>query len=298
MISITFLGTSSMMPTKDRNHTAILLSYKNEKILIDCGEGTQRQLRIAGISPAKITRILITHWHGDHILGLPGLLQTIRASNYQGNLKIYGPIDTKKHVNNMVATYMAKRKISMEVKEIKKSGIFLKEDEFSIGASYLNHTAPCLGYSFIESDRRKINIEYTKKFGLTQHPILKQLQQGKSITYNGKKIDVKKATFIIPGKKISIILDTGMHANCIKLAKDSDLLICESTYAKDHEQEAREYKHLTSEQAALIAKKSDSKELILTHFSQRYKNLDEIEQQAKEIFKNIKVAKDFMTVNV
>ena len=293
MIKLTFLGTSSMVPTQDRNHTAILLSHNNEKILIDCGEGTQRQLRIAGISPAKITRILITHWHGDHILGLPGLLQTMRASNYQGTLKIYGPVHSKKYLENILNTYLHNRTIQIEMHEIKAASTFIKEKDFSVSASYLNHSAPCLGYSFKEADRRNINIAYTKKFGLTQHPIMKQLQSGKSIVFNGKKIDVKKATILKPGKKVTIILDTGMHANCIRLAKDSDMLVCESTYSKEHEQEAKEYKHLTSEQAALIAKKSKSKELILTHFSQRYKHLEELEKQAKEIFKNTKAAKDF-----
>ncbi len=298
MIKITFLGTSSMVPTRDRNQSAILLAYKNEKILLDCGEGTQRQLRLAGISPAKITRILITHWHGDHILGLPGLFQTMRASNYQGKLMIYGPVNSKKYLDAILSTYLKNRLIPIEMTEIKSSITFLKEKDFSISADYLNHSAPCLGYSIKTADTRKINIEYTKKFGLVQHPIMKELQEGKSITYNSKKIDVKKATIIRPGKKITILLDTGMHPNCIKLAKDSDILICESTYSSQHEQEAKEYKHLTSQQAALIAKKAKVKQLILTHFSQRYKHLDEIEKEAKEVFKNTSVAKDFMAVEV
>jgi len=287
-----------MVPTKNRNHTAIFFSFGNEKILVDCGEGTQRQLRIAGISPAKITRIFISHWHGDHVLGLPGLIQTMKASNYNGTLMLYGPIGSKKFLEAMLSSYISSKKIPIEVIEIKKPGIFLKEKEFSASSIYLDHSAPCLGFSIKLADKRKININYTKKFGLTQDPILRKLQDGKSITYNNKKIDVKKATTLKLGKKLTIILDTRMHNNCIKLAKDSDLLICESTFSHELEKEAKEYKHLTSEQAALIAKKSNSKELILTHFSQRYKSLDELEKQAKKIFKNVKIAKDFMSLEV
>src|SRR3990167_8815127 len=100
-IKITFLGTGNAIPTKKRNHTAILLTYKNENILIDCGEGTQRQFRIAELSPAKITKILITHWHGDHILGLPGLFETLAMTKYGKTLSIYGPVGTKRFIEEI-----------------------------------------------------------------------------------------------------------------------------------------------------------------------------------------------------
>src|SRR3989344_5430233 len=111
MINITFLGTSSMMPTKERNHSSILITYKDQGILVDCGEGTQRQLRIAGIKPGKITKLLITHWHGDHVLGIPGLIQNLAANNYRRALEIYGPKGTKKYLKNMLSGIVMQERI-------------------------------------------------------------------------------------------------------------------------------------------------------------------------------------------
>ncbi|MCX6711860.1 MAG: MBL fold metallo-hydrolase, partial [Candidatus Woesearchaeota archaeon] len=122
-MKITFLGTSCMVPTKDRNHISILLNYKNENILIDCGENTQRQLKIANVSPTKITRILITHWDGDHVLGLPGLIQTLAANEYNKTLQIYGPKGSKEMVSNMLKTYNMKDKIKLSVIEVKSGNL-------------------------------------------------------------------------------------------------------------------------------------------------------------------------------
>ena len=162
----------------------------------------------------------------------------------------------------------------------------------------MKHNTNCLAYSFIEKDKRKINLNYTKKFGLTKHPLLGQLQKGKSIKYKGKSISYKKATILKKGKKISIIYDTLPNKNSILLAKNSDILICESTYASDLKDKAKEYLHLTSEQAAEIAKKSKSKKLYLTHFSQRYKNPEIFKKQAKKIFKNTFLAQDFLEIEL
>ena len=133
---------------------------------------------------------------------------------------------------------------------------------------------------------------------MTQHPLLGKLQKGHDIEYNGKKIKVKDATIIKKGKKVTFILDTSYHINCIKLAKDSDYLIIESTYSDKLKDKAKEYKHLTAKQAALIAKKANVKNLILTHFSQRYKNVDELENEAKKEFKNVILATDLLEINL
>lgn len=296
-MKITFLGTSAMLPTKERNTTSILLNYKSENILVDCGEGTQRQLRKIDISPTKITRILITHWHGDHVLGLPGLLQSIAKLDQNKEIKIYGPLNTKKFVNNLLHSFNFEDKIKLEVHEI-KSGLFLDEHEFQIYAQEVKHTAKCLSFYFKEKDRRKINLSYTKKFGLTNHPLLGQLQKGKTITYEGKKITPEKGTTLIKGKKITFILDTTANKILEKFAKESDLLITEATFSKEHKDRAIEFYHMTSEQAAHLAKKSKSSKLILTHFSQRNKTTKEIEQEAKKIFKNSKCAEDFLEIEV
>ena len=297
-MEITFLGTSGMQPTKDRNLFSILLSHKTENILIDCGEGTQRQFRFVGISPIKITKILITHLHGDHINGLPGLLQNLHKNEYNKTLEIYGPKEVKNLIKIvLLIANLGNNKLKINVNEIKQ-GRFLNTKEFYLTAMQLDHSCNCYGYSFQETDKRKIDLKYLKKFKLKKHVLLGNLQKGKDIIYNNKKIKAKDATYIQKGKKITLIADTVYCKQAIDLAKDSDLLICESTYSKEEKNKAKEYKHLTSEDAANIAKLSQSKKLILTHFSQRYKDANVLLKEAKKIFKDTEVAKDFMKICV
>ena len=294
-MEIIFLGTSAMVPTKDRNHPVILLRYEGENILFDCGENAQRQLKIANVSPAKITKLLISHWHGDHTLGIPGLIQSMAANDYNKTLEIFGPKNSKKFMLRMMSAFLLEGKINFRVEEV--SGKFFKNDDFILEAFPLKHSAPCLAFSFIERDKRNINLDYLKKFNLQKNPLLGQLQKGKDIIYQGTKIKARDATIIKKGKKITYITDTELHSNCIKAAKNSDLLICEATFSKKHEQFAKDYRHLTAEQAAIIAKKAGVKKLILTHFSQRYKNIKILEKEAKSIFENTICSKDFMRIN-
>ncbi|MFH1592116.1 MAG: ribonuclease Z [Candidatus Woesearchaeota archaeon] len=295
-MEVTFLGTSAMVPTRNRNHPGVLLTYGGENILIDCGENIQRQLRIGGVSPAKITKLLVSHWHGDHVLGIPGLIQSLSASDYQRTLEIYGPERSKNFMKKIVSAFLLKGKIDFVVNEVK--GKFFENEDFVLEAYLMKHTVPCLAFSFIEKDKRRVNVGYVKKFGLERHPLLGELQKGKDIFYNGKKIKAKDATIIKKGRKVTYITDTEFIAGCIKVAKDADLLVCEATYSKELEEKAREYQHLTAEQAAEIAKKAGVKKLVLTHFSQRYKSVGKLEKEAKEVFKNTFISKDFMKVNV
>jgi len=298
-MKITFLGTSAMKPSKERNTSGLLLTYKGENILVDCGEGIQRQLIKAGISLTKITKILISHWHGDHVIGLPGLFLSLVQNQHKKTLEIYGPPGIKKSILKLISLFSKEfAGLKYKITEINKKGVFLNEKDFSITAEKLSHSTPCLAYSFNEKTRRKINLEYTKKFGLKKDPLLGKLQQGKTIRYKGKKITPKKGTILIPGKKITIIMDTIFNKKYSKIAKDSDLLISESTFLETEQNKAKNYKHLTAKQAAKIAKESNSKQLILTHISSRYKNEKRILAEAKTIFKNTKVARDFLEVKL
>ncbi len=297
MIEVMFIGTSSMVPTKERNQSSILISYKNNGILIDCGEGTQRQLKIGCIALTKITKILISHWHGDHTLGLPGLIQSMSASNYNKTLEIYGPKGTKKHFDAMFKTFVFDKKININIKEIKESRFFENED-FILEAKKLDHSIETLGYNFIEKNKRRIDIKKIKKFGIPEGPLLGKLQDNKSISWKGKKITPKETTYLVKGKKISIILDTVLCNNCYKLAKDADLLICEATYSSKLEDKGEAYGHMTAKQGALVASRSNVKKLALTHFSARYKDLGEIEEDAKDFFDNVVCAYDFMKIKL
>ncbi|MFH1637664.1 MAG: ribonuclease Z [Candidatus Woesearchaeota archaeon] len=297
-MEITFLGTSSMVPTKERNHSAILLTYKAENILVDCGEGTQRQFRIAGISPMKVTRLLITHWHGDHVLGIPGLIQTLGANGYSKALEVYGPRGTPVFIERMLRAFVLQEKVQVKVHEITGEGKFLETEDFYIEAYGLEHTSPCLGYRFVEKDKLRINMEKLSKLGLKPGPILKHLQRGKDIEWKGKNIKAEDVTSVKKGKKVAIATDTLYCSNLVKLAKDTDLFISEATLEKDMADKAIVTKHMTSVQAAEAAKKAKAKKLVLTHFSQRYRSVSKLKKEAREVFKQAECAEDFMRIKL
>ncbi|MBI2659324.1 ribonuclease Z [Candidatus Woesearchaeota archaeon] len=296
-MQITFLGTSSMVPTKERNQIAVFLSYGPEGILFDCGEGTQRQFKIAGISLPKVTKILLSHWHGDHALGLPGLIQTLSSMDYSGKLEIYGPIGTKKRMEKMFEAFVFDKKISLDVREV-KSGIFFENNEFQLEAYPLEHGIEILGYRFVEKDIRKVDIKKIKKFSIPNGPLIGKLQQNKPIEYNGKKIMPDDVTYIESGKKVAYVTDTILCDNCYKIAEDADLLICEATYSSKLVDKSEEYGHMTARQSAQLANKANAKQLVLIHFSARYKNTQELEEDARNIFDNVICAKDFMKIEL
>lgn len=298
-IKITFLGTSSAIPTSRRNHPAILINYKDETMLFDCGEGTQRQLRKANINPCKITKLLISHWHADHVLGIPGLIQTLMMNEYNQTLEIYGPKNTTQLMQHYLNLFVGKaNKIKLKINEISTKKV-LETDEFIIQSQELNHDTPTLGYSFEVKEKLRLDKNKIKKLKLPNTSKLAELAQGKKVQIGHLKLDGKKLTYKEPSRKISIIMDTAYIKQLETFAKNSDILIIESTFSAEAKSKAKEYLHLTSEQTAKIAKKAKVKQLILTHLSQRYeKTPKKIELQAKKIFKNTKVAEDFMKIKI
>ncbi len=299
-IELTILGTSAMVPTKERNVQALFLKYDTEGILFDCGEGTQRQMNIAGINRFSITRIFISHWHGDHVAGLVGLIQTLGKNAEPVSIQLHGPKGTKEHMRHILACSVFDQRVHLTILEHtprKPTPIFEAED-FCILAAPLYHTTPTLGYAFVEKDRCRINMSALRKLGVPEGPHLQQLQKGKSITYSGKKIDVDAVTEHVPGKKIVIIPDTAPCANALELAQNADLLISEATYTNEHADRAEEHLHMTAAQAAMLANQANAKKLILTHFSQRYKTMHAFEEEAKNYFPHVTCAYDFMHINL
>jgi len=296
-MEILFLGTACMFPTKERNHSSVFVRYKNEGILVDCGEGTQRQLRIADIKPSKITKILISHWDGDHVLGLPGLLQSMNASEYDGKLKIYGQKGIKNRIKKVLDAFPFDNRLDLEVIEIKKNPFFENKD-FKLESFKLEHFPASLGFNLIEKDKRKILLSKVKKLGIPEGPLLGKLQENKSIKWKGKVISPKEVTCLVKGKKISFVSDTVLCNNIYKNVKNADILVTDATYTSLHEDLAKKYKHMTSKQAAQVASKCNVSKLVLTHFSQRYKDISEVLNEAKDIFPNTIVAHDFMKIKI
>lgn len=296
-IKLTFLGTAGQIPTSERNHPSILLSYEGENILVDCGEGTQRQFRKAGLNPGKVTKILITHWHGDHVLGLPGLLSTLSLSGYNKKLYIYGPKGTKEFVREMLRVFGFKKNYEIIAEEA--SGKFYDNGDFYLEAESMEHGIPCNAYSFVKKGQIRIDKKKLKKLKIKEGPHLANLKQGKDIVYNGKHFKAKELTYKDENRKISFVLDTRDNKKIIPFVKDADLLVCESSFEKELKSQAYEHLHLTSDQCGEIAKKAKVKKLALTHLSQRYeRNPKLILNEAKKIFKNTIVVKDFDSVSV
>ena len=300
MVEITFLGTGCMQPTKTRNHAGVLLSYKKEYILFDCGEGIQRQMRIAGVKPAKITRLCITHWHGDHVFGIPGLLSSMGADRMgqeeEQVLHIYGPKGSKAYLTNMFKSFAAKDIIPYEVHEVSAGKVY-EGDEFILEVQKLEHSVPCIGYSFREKDKLRIDVVKAKKLGL-EGPILGKLQQGEDVMLKGKKIKAKDVTYAVLGKKISYVTDTVPCKGADLLAKDADLLICEGTHLDEIREKSEKSRHMTVKQAALIASENNAQKLVITHISQRYKVPSELREEAETYFDGAIIAEDFMKINV
>ena len=297
-IKVTFLGTAASIPTVNRNHTSIHLNYQGENILIDCGEGTQRQFRKAGLNPCKITRILITHWHGDHVLGVPGLLQTLALTGYRKTLHIYGPKGTKQFLKKISSIFAFIDKLKIEVKEV-KSGKFFETKDFYLEASPMTHWTHTNAYSFVKKGKLRIDKAKLKKSKLPHGPLLQKIKDGKNVIYKGKKYLAKNLTFNEDDKKVSVVLDTSMNKRIIPFVKNSDLLILDSSFGSELEDKAKKHMHMTAKQTAQVAKKSKSKKLVLTHVSPRYdRDISKILNEAKKIFKNSVLPNDLDEIRV
>jgi ribonuclease Z len=284
-IKIIFLGTSDSIPSAKRNHPAFFITYLGENILVDCGEGTQRQFRKAELNPGKLTKILITHWHADHVLGLPGLLKTLALSGYNKTLRIYGPRGTKSLMRELLKLFAFKESFPIEIHEV--SGKFFEDKDFYLEAESMHHGTPCNAYSFVKKGKIKIDKQKLKKYGIKEGPHLKKLKKGKNITYNGKKYLAKNLTYMEDARKISFVLDTSINEKITKFVKNSDAFVCESSYIDELKDLAKRHNHLTAKQAAQIAKNAKVRKLFLVHISQRYeKNLEKILNEAKKIFRN------------
>ena len=267
-------------------------------MLFDCGEGTQRQLIYAKVSPMKISKIFITHYHGDHILGLPGLLQSMNFRGRETKLTIYGPQGLEKLKEAIYSLGYCKIEYPIEFVEI-GSEIVEETDEYIIKSQEVNHFVPSLAYSIEELKKPRFLRQNAIELGVPVGPAFGKLHNGEEVEVDGKII--KPEQVLGPprkGRKITYSGDTAPCEELIELAKDSTLLIHESTYIQEDKDKAEENFHSTSSDAALVAKESDSEKLILTHISTRYQNTDQLLKEALKIFENTEVARDFKKIEL
>ncbi|MAG07797.1 hypothetical protein CMI46_03200 [Candidatus Pacearchaeota archaeon] len=299
MIEITFLGTGSAVPTPKRNHPAVLLKFDREMILFDCGEGTQIQFRKARISPSKLTRLFITHWHGDHVLGIPGLLQTLKLNDYSKTLEVYGPSGTKKYFKKIMETFVGVGKLDIKIHEVSR-GKVVDEGKFQIFAEKMDHGVSCLAYRFVEKDRLRIDKKKLGKLKIDKKDLkkLSKLAKGKDVVISGKKLKSKSMTYLEKGNVFAIALDTRVNPNLKKIAKDADVFVCESTFLTEKEL-AKEYGHMAVEDVVGVASAAKVGKLYLMHMSQRHE-LDEkgYLTLARKIFKNTEIARDLMKIEI
>ncbi len=300
MLEITFLGTSTGVPTPKRNHSAIYLKYEENCFLWDCGEGTQRQIFQAGLNFMRIDRIFITHWHADHWAGLIGLLMTMNLEKRKKPLEIYGP-EAKRFVSDLMdMNYWGNR---FEIKPIdvqfQKPEVttILKGKDFSILSVPVKHSIPAVAYCFEEHSKINVDIKKAESFGLKQGPLIGKLKAKGEIEFKGKKITLEDVSFHKKGLKVTYSGDTRPVQTVIDLAKDSDLLIHESTFGDEFE-DYEDRHHTKAADAAKIAKKANVKKLILTHFSRRYQNVMPLLEQAQKVFPNTEAAKDFLSIRL
>jgi len=275
--------------------------YNKDRLLFDCGEGTQRQLMSLKLKFMKIDRIFISHWHADHFAGLLGLVQTMCLEGRKEKLYVYGPKDSRRFVEQLLDVGYYYRGFEVVVGEVTE-GDRIDCGDYEIMPFKVEHGIPALGYVFQEKDKLSANMEKAAKFDLTTSPLIGKLKSGETVTYKGKTVKPEDVIEVKKGRKVIYTGDTKYTENIVKHSKDADALIIDSTFAGDFVEKAGSYKHSTSKQAAEIAKKAKVKKLFLTHISRRYQENDlseeKLEEDARKIFKNVTLARDFLEYDV
>ncbi len=306
-MEITFLGTSSGVPTRSRNvsSVALRLTQKAEVWLFDCGEGTQHQFLRSEIKSSQIRRIFITHMHGDHTFGLMGLIASGGLAGNAQPIDIYGPSGLEEYLYACSKYAYMNLGSRLKVHQV-EPGLVYEDENFKVSCLLLKHRVPAYGYRVEEKDRPgKFNLEKAKALGIPPGPIYGKLKQGQTLTLEDGRIIKGTELCGAPetGRKVVYCTDTVFCDAAVELAQDADVLIHEATYAHQDAEMAFARLHSTSTMAAQVALLAGVKQLIMTHFSPRYTpfgaiTLDNLKQEARAIFPNTKLAYDFYTYEV
>jgi ribonuclease Z len=299
-LSIIFLGTGGSWPTVKRNVSSVALKRAGEILLFDCGEGTQRQFQKSSLSYMQTSKIFITHFHGDHFLGIPGLIQTMQLNDRDIPLYIYGPKGMNDILVQLLSLGYFKPNYPVISQEL-DGGDILEFEGYKINVIRANHGVPALAYCLVENMRPgKFDKPKALSLGIPEGPLFSKLQKGETISLkDGRKITPD--VVLGPerkGRKIVFSGDTRPMKEMVEFAKDADVLIHEATFESELEDVAGEYGHTTAAQAAEIAKEANVEKLFLIHISPRYIDYRLLEEDARKIFKESFVPKDFQEIEV
>ena len=302
MFEILFLGTSASAPSAKRGLSSQIISHNEFRFLVDCGEGTQRQILQSGVGFKRLTRILLTHGHLDHILGLGGLMSTFLRWEAIDELEIFGGRSTLDRVHDLLYGVVLRGNqppMPLTLREI-KAGTFFETEDFSVTAFPVMHRGPdCLGYVFEEKSRRPFQAEKANALGVPFGPERRDLVEGRSVSLPDGRI-IQPDDVLGPsqrGTKFVMVGDVGRTADLLQVCQDADGLVIESTYLDAEADMAKQFSHLTARQGAELAVKAGVKKLILTHISRRYREKDVL-AEAQSVFPGAVVARDFDTFQI
>jgi ribonuclease Z len=267
------LGTASQAPTRRRNHNGYLLRWDSEGVLFDPGEGTQRQMIFAGVTASQITRICITHFHGDHCLGLPGVLQRMSLDRVPHEVDACYPAENQAVFARLRHASLYHDAVNLRERPVQGAGPVIEAASFRVEARPLSHGVPSMGYRLAEPDGRRMLPDKLAAFGVTG-PDVGRLQRQGRLAVDGQVITLEQVSEPRQGQGFAFIMDTRLCDAAFALADGADMVVCESTFAETEAALAREYGHLTAGQAGRIAAESGARLLVLTHFSQRYDSSD------------------------
>jgi ribonuclease Z len=300
MLALTFLGTSAARPTVERNVSSLALQREGETLLFDCGEGTQRQMMRYGVSFA-LNDIFFTHFHGDHFLGVIGLVRTLGLQGREEPLRLWGPRGAKQVLANALLLGVERVPFNVAVEEV-KVGEVVQRDGYGIHVFATEHGGGSVGYALVENERfGRFDPEKARALGIPEGPLWGKLQRGEAIELpDGRRLtsDVCVAPKR-PGRKVVITGDTRPCASVVDAALGADLLVHEATFGEEEKERAKETMHSTARDAAQVALAAKVRKLVINHLSARYSiSAEELVKEAREVFPNVVAAKDGMTVDV
>ncbi len=288
---LTILGCSSQQPTRKRNHGAYLVRWNDEGFLFDPGEGTQRQFIFAGIAPTVVSRIFVSHFHGDHCLGLGSMLMRLNLDKVTHPIHCYFPASGQIYFDRLRHGTIYHQTIQIIEHPIRHEGVVEEGENFRIEASFLEHGVENIGWRITEKDTRKFDKVKLSQAGVKGSNV-RLLEANREMIIEGKKVYLEDVSHIKKGDVLAVVIDTLPCAQAIELSQGAKILLCESTYLESHRDLALKHHHMTAKQAAEIAQAAGVEKLILTHFSARYQEVDVFEKEARLIFPNTFAAED------